>query len=67
MTRLKNLLDYLNNIHSMVTVEHFDRESGIIKLSNSRSFNIDDLKEIKDVEMYLTPEQSQPEEKYMAY
>ena len=67
MTQLKSLLDYLNSIHSMVTIEHFDRESGIIRLSNNRSFDIGSLKEIKDVEMYLISDQDLPEEEYMAY
>ena len=50
---LKNLLDYLNDIESKIMIEHFDRDSGTIQLSNNKTVNIDDLKEAKDIEAYL--------------
>jgi hypothetical protein len=50
---LKCLLDYLNDIESKIMIEHFDRETGTIKLSNNNEFNIDDLQEARDIEAYL--------------
>jgi len=50
---LKCLLDYLNDIESKIMIEHFDRESGIISLSNNNTVHIDDLEEAKDIEAYL--------------
>jgi hypothetical protein len=43
LLRLKCILDHLNDINSMVVIDHYDPITGIIKLSNKVKFNINNL------------------------
>jgi len=50
---LKCLLDHLNHIHSLVTIEYFDVDNGLILLSTGKVIAIADLKTPADIEKFL--------------
>ena len=53
---LVGVLDHLNKLGSAVFIEHFNEETGQITLSNNTELNIDELKEVKDIESYIGSE-----------